>query len=639
MAKVLGIDLGTTNSAIAVLEGGEPTIIVNAEGDRTTPSVVAFRKDGERVVGKAAKNQAITNPEQHDHVDQALRRSRFEETDLRAQDDRVQRREGQGRPRGRRHRRQELHARGDLGDGAAEAQGRRRGVPRRDRHRGRHHRSRLLQRHAASGHQGRRQDRRPRGEAHHQRADGGRAGLRPGQGRRATRRSSSSTSAAAPSTCPSSRSATACSRSSRPRATTTWVATTGTRRSSTGSPTSSRPTTASICASTRWRCSVSRRLPRRRRWSSRPRRRRRSTCRSSRPTQSGPKHLDYTLTRAEFQKITSDLLDRCKKPVEAAMKDAGIKASDIDHVILVGGSTRMPAVLETGQGVHRQGPAQGRQPRRGRRGRRRHPGRRARRRRQGHPAARRDAAVAGCRDARWRHDQADRAQHDDPDAQERDLHDRGRQSDVGRDPRAAGRARDGERQQDARQVPPHEHPVGAARHPADRGHLRHRRQRHRERVRARTRAPARSRRSPSPARPRSPTRRSTAWSTTPSRTPTRTRRRRKRPRPATTSTRSCTQTEKTLSDLGDKVPDETKSEVEEAVAEAKKALEGDDADEIKAATEKLQEASYKLAEIVYADAQAAAEADGESTSRPRTKKKSSRPTTRSSTRTSSHDRP
>ena len=60
MGKILGIDLGTTNSAMAVLEGGSPTIIVNAEGDRTTPSVVGFR--GDRVVGKAAKNQAVTNP-------------------------------------------------------------------------------------------------------------------------------------------------------------------------------------------------------------------------------------------------------------------------------------------------------------------------------------------------------------------------------------------------------------------------------------------------------------------------------------------------------------------------------------------------------------------------------------------------
>ena len=62
MSKILGIDLGTTNSAMAVLEGGTPTIIVNAEGDRTTPSVVGFRADGDRVVGKAAKNQAVTNP-------------------------------------------------------------------------------------------------------------------------------------------------------------------------------------------------------------------------------------------------------------------------------------------------------------------------------------------------------------------------------------------------------------------------------------------------------------------------------------------------------------------------------------------------------------------------------------------------
>ena len=62
MSKILGIDLGTTNSAMAVLEGGEPTIIVNAEGDRTTPSVVGFRQDGDRIVGKAAKNQAVTNP-------------------------------------------------------------------------------------------------------------------------------------------------------------------------------------------------------------------------------------------------------------------------------------------------------------------------------------------------------------------------------------------------------------------------------------------------------------------------------------------------------------------------------------------------------------------------------------------------
>ena len=63
MAKIIGIDLGTTNSAVAVMEGGTATIIPNSEGNRTTPSVVAFSKDGERLVGETAKRQAITNPE------------------------------------------------------------------------------------------------------------------------------------------------------------------------------------------------------------------------------------------------------------------------------------------------------------------------------------------------------------------------------------------------------------------------------------------------------------------------------------------------------------------------------------------------------------------------------------------------
>ena len=61
MSRVVGIDLGTTNSAVAVLEGGEPTVIANAEGSRTTPSVVAFSKQGEVLVGEVAKRQAVTN--------------------------------------------------------------------------------------------------------------------------------------------------------------------------------------------------------------------------------------------------------------------------------------------------------------------------------------------------------------------------------------------------------------------------------------------------------------------------------------------------------------------------------------------------------------------------------------------------
>src|ERR1051325_8683757 len=63
MGKTIGIDLGTTNSCMAVLEGGEPTVIENAEGGRTTPSVVAFTQSGERLVGTVAKRQAVTNPQ------------------------------------------------------------------------------------------------------------------------------------------------------------------------------------------------------------------------------------------------------------------------------------------------------------------------------------------------------------------------------------------------------------------------------------------------------------------------------------------------------------------------------------------------------------------------------------------------
>ena len=62
MSRVIGIDLGTTNSCVAIMDGGKPKVIENSEGDRTTPSIVAFTKDGEVLVGQTAKRQAVTNP-------------------------------------------------------------------------------------------------------------------------------------------------------------------------------------------------------------------------------------------------------------------------------------------------------------------------------------------------------------------------------------------------------------------------------------------------------------------------------------------------------------------------------------------------------------------------------------------------
>src|ERR687893_210155 len=80
MAKTIGIDLGTTNSCVAVLEGGEPTVIPNAEGGRTTPSVVAFTKDAQRLVGAPARRQQVTNPQSTVFsIQRFMRRKRHED--------------------------------------------------------------------------------------------------------------------------------------------------------------------------------------------------------------------------------------------------------------------------------------------------------------------------------------------------------------------------------------------------------------------------------------------------------------------------------------------------------------------------------------------------------------------------------
>ena len=120
MAKIVGIDLGTTNSVVAVMEGGEPVVIPNAEGNRTTPSVVAFTKNGERLVGQTAKRQATINPENTFFSIKRFIGRNYRRDRGRARDGAVQGHQGLARRCADRLAadRQGVRAAGDLGDGA-----------------------------------------------------------------------------------------------------------------------------------------------------------------------------------------------------------------------------------------------------------------------------------------------------------------------------------------------------------------------------------------------------------------------------------------------------------------------------------------------------------------------------------------
>ena len=161
MPKAVGIDLGTTNSVVSVLEGGDPVVIPNSEGSRTTPSVVAFAKDGEVLVGEVAKRQAITNP---GRTIRSVKRHMGTNWSIDI--------DGKG------YNAQEISARTlmKLKRDAEEYLGD-------TRHPGRHHRSRLLRRRAAHRHPGSWRSRRSRGPPHHQRAHRRSAGLWPRQRR------------------------------------------------------------------------------------------------------------------------------------------------------------------------------------------------------------------------------------------------------------------------------------------------------------------------------------------------------------------------------------------------------------------------------------------------------------------------
>ena len=179
MSKIVGIDLGTTNSCVAVLENGEPVVIANAEGSRTTPSVVAFTKNNERIVGQAAKRQAVVNPE---NTVFSVKRLMGKAANEVADEAKRLPYKVEAGPTGdarvklpvnnKTYTPQEISAMilGKLKKDAEAYLGR-------AGHAGGDHRSGVLQRLAAAGDQGRRQDRRSGRAAHHQRANGGFAGV------------------------------------------------------------------------------------------------------------------------------------------------------------------------------------------------------------------------------------------------------------------------------------------------------------------------------------------------------------------------------------------------------------------------------------------------------------------------------
>ena len=358
MGKIIGIDLGTTNSAVAVMEGGEPTIIVNAEGDRTTPSVVAFRKDGERIVGKAAKNQAITNPE---HTVTSIKRfvgRRFEETKSeRGTIAYIVEKGKDGRAvvavEGTHLTPEEISAM-VIGKLKADAE-------------------------AYLGH--------PVTEAvitvpayfndmqRQATKDAGKiAGLE-------VKRIINEPTAAAL--------AYGLDKGAHDQTILVFDLGGGTFDVSVleiGDGVFEVKSTSgdNHLGGDDWDqrvidwlaekfsgdhgidLRVDKMALQRLKDAAEKAKIELSTTQTAQinlpfvtADASGPKHLDYTLTRAEFQKITSDLLERCKKPVETAIKDAGIKAADIDHVILVGGSTRMPAVQELVKGITGKDPHKG----------------------------------------------------------------------------------------------------------------------------------------------------------------------------------------------------------------------------------------------------------------------------------------
>ena len=346
MAKILGIDLGTTNSAMAVMEGTEPEILVNAEGDRTTPSVEGFRKDGERVVGKAAKNQAVTNPENTvSTVKRFIGRSFAETSDEQKTVSYAVKAGKDGRAvvdiDGKDYTPEEISAM-VLQKLKADAE-KQVGSPI----------TQAVITVPAYFNDAQRQATKDAGKI---------AGLE------VLRIINEPTAAAL---------AYGLDKTNKDEKILVFdlgggtfdvsilelgdgvfeVAATAGDNHLGGDDWDQRVINwlADKFASDNGGIDLRKdkmALQRLKEAAEKAKMELSSTTQANinlpfiTADQTGPKHLDYTLTRAEFERITKDLLDRCRKPVEQALHDAGLSAGQIDEVILVGGSTRMPAVQE-----------------------------------------------------------------------------------------------------------------------------------------------------------------------------------------------------------------------------------------------------------------------------------------------------
>ncbi len=346
MAKILGIDLGTTNSAMAVMEGTEPEILVNAEGDRTTPSVEGFRKDGERVVGKAAKNQAVTNPENTvSSVKRFIGRSFAETADEQKTVSYTVKAGKDGRAvvdiDGKDYTPEEISAM-VLQKLKADAE-KQVGSPI----------TQAVITVPAYFNDAQRQATKDAGKI---------AGLD------VLRIINEPTAAAL---------AYGLDKTNKDEKILVFdlgggtfdvsilelgdgvfeVAATAGDNHLGGDDWDQRVINwlADKFASDNGGIDLRKdkmALQRLKEAAEKAKMELSSTTQANinlpfiTADQTGPKHLDYTLTRAEFERITKDLLDRCRKPVEQALHDAGLSAGQIDEVILVGGSTRMPAVQE-----------------------------------------------------------------------------------------------------------------------------------------------------------------------------------------------------------------------------------------------------------------------------------------------------